>query len=107
MAPARPRTAGVLPRPREPDLVHRYHQLRVYAPPDMRHGNADNGVTTPRSRFYEQGRFGRIFPTLPPSAADTPTIRQALVEVGQPGGILDAQDDLTDPVTLITDPAKS
>ena len=51
----------------------------------MSHGNADNGVTTPRSTFYEQGRFGRMFPTLPPFAADTPTIRQALVEIGQAG----------------------
>ncbi len=73
----------------------------------MSHGNADNGVTTPRSTFYDQGRFGRMFPTLPPFAADTPTIRQALVEIGQPGGIMDAQDDLSDPITLITDPAKS
>jgi hypothetical protein len=73
----------------------------------MSHGNADNGVTTPRSTFYEQGRFGRMFPTLPPFAADTPTIRQALVEIGQPGRLMDAQDDLSDPISLITDPAKS
>ena len=75
--------------------------------PDMSHGNADLGVTTPRSTFYDQGRFGRMFPTLPPFAADTPTIRQALSAIGQAGGVMDAQDDLSDPVTLITDPAKS
>ena len=73
----------------------------------MSHGNADHGVITPRSTFYEQGRFGRMFPTLPPFAADTPTIRQALTEIGQVGGVMDAQDDLSDPITLITDPAKS
>ncbi|MEO7234136.1 MAG: heme peroxidase family protein [Lapillicoccus sp.] len=73
----------------------------------MSHGNADNDVTTPRSTYYEQGRFGRMFPTLPPFSADTPSVRQALLEVGGPGGIMDAQDDLSDPVTLITDPAKS
>jgi hypothetical protein len=48
-----------------------------------------------------------MFPTLPPFAADTPTIRRALVDIGQVGGIMDAQDDLSDPITLITDPAKS
>jgi hypothetical protein len=73
----------------------------------MSHGNADNGVTTPRSTFYDQGRFGRMFPTLPPFAADTPSIRQALAEIGKPDGVMDAQDDLSDPITLITDPAKS
>ncbi len=73
----------------------------------MSHGNADNGVTTPQSTFYEQGRFGRMFPALPPFSADTPSIRDALVEIGKPGGMMDAQDDLSDPVTLITDPAKS
>ncbi len=73
----------------------------------MGHGNADIGELTPRSRFYEQGRFGRLFPTLPPFAADTPLIRGALTELGAPGGPMDAADDLSDPITLITDPAKS
>ena len=73
----------------------------------MSHGNADRGVITPRSTFYDQGRFGRMFPTLPPFAADTPMIREALVDIGQPGGLMDAQDDLSDPIALITDPAKS
>lgn len=59
---------------------------------------------TPRSTFYEQGRFGRMFPTLPPFAADTPSVRSALTAVGAPGGIMDAQDDVTDPLALITSP---
>jgi len=63
----------------------------------MSHGNADNGVTTPQSTFYEQGRFGRMFPALPPFSADTPSIRDALVEIGKPGGMMDAQDDLSLP----------
>ncbi|MBA3802971.1 MAG: peroxidase, partial [Acidimicrobiia bacterium] len=62
---------------------------------------------TPRSTFYETGRFGRLFPTLPPFAADTPTVRDALAELGAPGGPMDAGDDLSDPIALITDPAKS
>ena len=73
----------------------------------MGHGNADAGQLTPRSTFYDQGRFGRLFPTLPPFAADTPLIRDALAELGAAGGPMDAGDDLSDPVTLITDPAKS
>jgi Animal haem peroxidase len=73
----------------------------------MSHGHADAGQQTPRSRFYDEGRFGRLFPALPPFAADTPLIRDALTELGAPGGLMDAGDDLSDPVTLITDPAKS
>src|SRR5436309_6560469 len=75
--------------------------------PDMAHGDADAGQLTPRSTFYDRGRFGRLFPTLPPFSADVPLIRDALTELGAPGGPMDAQDDLSDPVTLITDPAKS
>jgi hypothetical protein len=73
----------------------------------MSHRDADAGQLTPRSTFYDQGRFGRLFPTLPPFAADTPLIRNALTELGAPGGPMDAGDDMSDPITLITDPAKS
>ncbi len=49
--------------------------------------------------------FGRIFPQLPPFAAATDTVRAALLEVGQPGGIMDAGDDLAaGPKALIVDP---
>src|SRR2546421_12508040 len=75
--------------------------------PDMAHGDADAGQLTPRSTFYDRGRFGRLFPTLPPFSADVPLIRDALTALGAPGGPMDAQDDLSDPVTLITDPAKN
>ena len=70
----------------------------------MSHGSADNGVTTPSSTFYDRGRFGRLFPTLPAFSADTPTIRAALTEIGRPGGLMDAADDLSDPVALVADP---
>jgi len=74
----------------------------------MAHGNVGLGESeTPRSRFYDQGRFGRLFPTLPPFAADTKLVRDALTELGAPGGPMDPKDDLSDPITLITDPAKS
>lgn len=73
----------------------------------MPHGHADLGQPTPQSIFYDQGRFGRLFPTLPPFAADTKFVRDALSELGAKGGPMDAGDDLSDPITLITDPAKS
>ena len=73
----------------------------------MSHGHAALGVSTPQSTFYDTGRFGRLFPTLPPFAADTPFIRDALAELGSVKGLMNANDDLSDPITLITDPAKS
>ena len=42
----------------------------------MPHGDADIGVFTPRSTFFDHGRFGRLFPTLPPFASDTPLYGQ-------------------------------
>ncbi len=49
--------------------------------------------------------FGRIFPSLPPFAPASDTVRAALVEVGMPGGIMDAGDQLTaGPKALIVDP---
>jgi hypothetical protein len=74
---------------------------------NVAHGHAGLGTSTPRSVFYDRGRFGRLFPTLPAFAADTPSMRAALAELGAKGGPMDAGDDLSDPVTLITDPAKS
>ena len=73
----------------------------------MPHSHANLGETTPRSVFYDEGWFGWLFPTLPPFAADTPSIRDALAELGAAGGPMDPGDDLSDPVTLVTDPAKS
>jgi hypothetical protein len=49
-----------------------------------------------------------MFPGLPPFAPANDAIRAALMELGKPGGLLDAQDDLTAwPVALIVDPAFS
>jgi hypothetical protein len=48
--------------------------------------------------------FGRLFPALPPFAPATDMVRAALMEVGMPGGILDAGDDLlAGPKALIVD----
>ena len=50
------------------------------------------------------GHFGRMF-HLPPFAPPTDAVRDALMELGRPGGIMDANDDLAaGPVALITDP---
>src|SRR6266498_3882735 len=51
------------------------------------------------------GNFGRMFRNLPPFAPPTNAVRDALMELGRPGGIMDANDDLAaGPVALITDP---
>ena len=48
--------------------------------------------------------FGRMFPNLPPFAPADDRMRAALREMGRPGGLLDAQDNLAaGPVRLITD----
>jgi Animal haem peroxidase len=73
-----------------------------------RHGHFNFGEENPpRSTYHSQGKFGRLFPSLPPFAADTPTMREALNDIGQAGGIMDANDDMSDPITSITDPTKS
>lgn len=60
--------------------------------------NAANISSTP-------DKFGRMF-MLPSFALPTTTLINALLEVGKPGGIMDANDNLAaGPVALITDPA--
>jgi hypothetical protein len=51
--------------------------------------------------------FGRIF-RLPPFAEQSPKVEAALVELGKPGGLLDADDPLAaGPTQLIVDPSLS
>jgi hypothetical protein len=49
-------------------------------------------MVPPRSTHYAHGRFGRLFPTLPAFQADTLEIRDELLKLGEPGGVMDAQD---------------
>jgi hypothetical protein len=56
--------------------------------------------------------FGRIFPNLPPffnalhPSGATDQLQAALVDIGKPGGLLDANDQLSaGPIALITDPS--
>lgn len=73
-----------------------------------RHGVYPREIVPPRSQYSDAGRFGRLFGELPPFAADTPDVRAALLDIGKPGGIMDAKDDLTkSPQELITNPALS
>ena len=53
-------------------------------------------------------RFGRMFGSLPAFCPATDKMRSALLMMGAPGGILDANDNLAaGPVKLITDPSLS
>lgn len=68
-----------------------------------RHGALYQDIVPFRSRYYDQGKFGRIFPSLPPFASDTQKVRDALKDIGKKGGLMDAKDDMTKaPAELIT-----
>ena len=70
----------------------------LFASPPARSATA---VTSPTT-------FGRMFPNLPAFADATDRVRADLVDLGSPGGLLDAGDDLAaGPVLLITDPIHS
>jgi hypothetical protein len=52
--------------------------------------------------------FGRIFDYLPVFAPATDAVKESLLDLGKPGGVLDAKDDLSKgPILLITDPSLS
>jgi len=58
--------------------------------------------------FVREDRFGRMFPGLPPFASPSPRLNAALMDIGKPGGLLDAKDNLAaGPIALIVDPALS
>lgn len=60
------------------------------------HGNVyRSGDAPPSSKFYDQGKFGRMFSSLPPFSLDSPGLRAALLKIGERNGIMDAKDDLT------------
>ncbi len=65
----------------------------------------------PDQRLPDPGspdRFGRMFDNMRPFAEPTDEVREALVELGRPGGILDANDPAEiGPVRLITEPELS
>ncbi len=69
------------------------------AAPAGLHGRLGPGVPA------DSGLFGRMFPACRHSLTCNDTVRAALLEVGMPGGIMDAHDDLAaGPKSLIVDP---
>ncbi len=69
-----------------------------------RHGVYPHDIVPPQSKYFDSGRFGRMFGKLPAFASDTPEIRAALLEIGKPGGIMDAKDKAgASPADLITE----
>jgi hypothetical protein len=71
---------------------------------------AATGLTGPLARGGQSpdvslgDGFGRMF-GLPPFAPPTDAVRNALLELGKPGGLMDAKDDLAaGPIALIVDP---
>jgi len=68
----------------------------------------DPSPATLAARADLSGLFGRMFPRLPPFAAPSTALTDALMDIGRPGGVLDANDDLSaGPVALIVDPRLS
>ena len=52
--------------------------------------------------------FTRLFPNLPPFAEASPALNAALLDIGRPGGAMDAGDNLAaGPIALIVDPLLS
>jgi heme peroxidase len=67
-------------------------------------------VLTPRAAGLATSpdRFGRIFNVAPFADLNTASLRNAMTEMGKPGGIMDARDPLQEgPVRLITNPELS
>ena len=55
--------------------------------------------------FLREDRFGRMFPGLPAFAQPSAQLTEALTDIGKPGGILDAKDNVAaGPAALILDP---
>ena len=70
----------------------------------VHHGSAafHRGMNAPRSKYFARGKFGRLFPTLPPLFHRDKTdaqLREALVTLGAPGGPMDptGQNDPDNP----------
>lgn len=61
--------------------------------PPIHHGQLyQRDYIPPRSRYFSQGKFGRLFPALQPFAPDTKSVRDKLMELGKLGGVMDAGD---------------
>lgn len=71
-------------------------------------GTTTNTGSTTQAQEIGPDRFTRIFDDLNPFARSSDGLREALTEVGRPGGIMDAGDPLeVGPIRLITEPELS
>jgi hypothetical protein len=72
-----------------------------------KHIGLDHVIANQGVQATPEARFGRLF-RLPAFAEPSTQVEAALIEIGRPGGLLDAKDALErGPVDLITDPALS
>jgi hypothetical protein len=66
---------------------------------------AEPGGAARRAAGGFETTFGRLFPRLAPFSPDSVALTEALLDIGRPGGVLDAADDLSaGPLALIVDP---
>ena len=71
------------------------------------HADGKNNLHLPGMRDRHQSpdnSFTRMFPDLPPFALPTDTARDQAKKLGEKGGLIDALDNLTDPIKSITEP---
>lgn len=62
----------------------------------------------PEAERLAPNAFTRLFPQLPPFATASPQLLAVLGDIGRPGGLMDANDNLgAGPIALITDPTLS
>jgi Animal haem peroxidase len=57
-------------------------------------GTAIASGQQPEASATPSDHFGRMFNNLPPFAPQNPRVMEALIELGRPGGLMDANDDL-------------
>ena len=86
------------------------HALSIFAPLGLCLAIDAAAADTVEARYPRFARhpdnvFTRMFPDLPGFAQQTGNARQAVQQMGRRHGILDADDNLTDPVQSIVNPA--
>ena len=72
------------------------------------HADGKNNLTLPGMRdrpHTPDNSFTRMFPELPPYVPPTDAAREQAKKLGEKGGLIDALDNLTDPIQSITNPA--
>jgi heme peroxidase len=71
-------------------------------------GAATLGIGAAEAQQQPANRFGRMFPDLPPFIPADERRRNALIDIGRPGGMMDALDNLAaGPDQLVLDPTLS